>query len=149
MSKNIHVAATGVVNAPAQDVYRVIADYRDGHPRIIPPKYFRNLKVLKGGFGDGTEIAFEMVAFGNTYAVSGRVTEPHPGRVLVETYPHSGVVTTFTVDTESAATSRVTISTDMPSRGGIAGWIERMLTPAYLRKVYAEELALIDSVARS
>jgi hypothetical protein len=144
MSKVIHLEATGDVDATAADVYRLIADYQDGHTRIIPPEYFRNLKVLKGGYGEGTEIAFEMIAFGNAYTVSGRVTEPEPGRVLVETYPKTGVVTKFIVEPTSASTSRVTISTDMPSRGGIAGWLERMVTPRYLRKVYAEELARIN-----
>jgi hypothetical protein len=52
----LHVEASAEVNASATSIYRLIADYRTGHSRIISPKYFRNLTVDAGGYGDGTLI---------------------------------------------------------------------------------------------
>jgi hypothetical protein len=144
MSTGIHVEATGSVRAPAADVYRIIADYVNGHGRIIPPKYFRNLEVVKGGYGEGTEITFDIIAFGKTNRAFGRVTEPEPGQRIVESYPETGIVTTFVVEPAGERTSSVTISTDIPKRSGIQGLLERLLMPGYLRKVYAAELARID-----
>jgi len=42
------------VTAPAAVAYGIIADYRDGHPHILPAKYFRNLQVQAGGRGAAT-----------------------------------------------------------------------------------------------
>jgi len=42
------VQVSARVAAPPEVVYRLIADYRDGHPRIVPPKYFSNLVVEEG-----------------------------------------------------------------------------------------------------
>lgn len=54
------------IAAPASDVYRILADYRDGHKRILPPQFFGRLDLLAGGRGAGTKIRFEMKAFGRT-----------------------------------------------------------------------------------
>jgi hypothetical protein len=137
----LHVEASADVGAPAPDVYRMIADYHNGHPRILPPRYFRNLQVDEGGYGDGTVIRFDMIVYGKTIHARGRVTGPEPGRVLVETYPDMGVVTSFVVEPLGASTSRVTIATDMPTRAGVLGRIERAVTRSFLKRAYAAELA--------
>src|SRR5437762_870146 len=124
MSSTLSVEASADVGAPAPDVYRMIADYRAGHPRIIPPRYFRNLEVEQGGYGAGTLIRYDLLAFGTTYHARARVTEPEPGRVLVETDLEKGAVTRFVVDPLGATRSRVTIATKLPMRGGLRGWIE-------------------------
>src|SRR5215204_3004132 len=59
------VGAAARVNAPARRVYDMIADYRNGHPRIVPPKYFTSLDVEEGGVGDGTVIRFTMRVLGS------------------------------------------------------------------------------------
>jgi hypothetical protein len=64
-------------------VYSVIADYHHGHPRILP-KQFTGLSVEKGGVGEGTVIRFSMRVFGRRFEFRGFVSEPEPGRVLVE-----------------------------------------------------------------
>ena len=72
------VSASRVVNAPAAVAYRLIANYQGGHQRILPEKYFDKLRATKGGYGDGTEIAFEMYPFGMKRAAQqarARVTE--------------------------------------------------------------------------
>ena len=131
--------------------YGLIADYNGGHQRILPEKYFGNLRATKGGYGDGTEIAFEMYPFGMKRAAQqarARVTEPEPGRVLVETDLDRGVVTTFTVDPTGPTSARVEFVTTVPSKRGILGAIERVVTTRFLSTVYDEELEQLDRVAR-
>jgi hypothetical protein len=91
------VSAERTVAAPAEAVYALLADYRHGHPSILPPA-FSNLTVLRGGTGAGTEIRFAMTLGGRKQLVEASVGEPEPGRVLTETYPDRGAVTSFTVD---------------------------------------------------
>jgi hypothetical protein len=129
------------VAAPPPVVYGLIADYRQGHPSILPPEYFENLVVEEGGQGAGTRIRFTMKAFGRREESRARVTEPEPGRVLVETVEGSGIVTTFTVDPAPGGTL-VTFDTTYPVRG-LGGWLQRLVVPGYLRKVYAAELRLL------
>ena len=57
-------------------------------------------------------------------------------------------MTTFTADpTDGGRATRMTISTVMRKRGGVAGLIERLLLPRVLRRVYVEELKLLAEVA--
>jgi hypothetical protein len=126
----------------------MIADYRSGHPRIIPPRYFRNLKVEHGGYGAGTLIRYELVAFGTTYLARAHVTEPEPGRVLVETDLQKNAVTTFVVDPLGSCRSMVTISTDIPIRTGPFGALERLITRGFLRRAFAAELRRLDEQIR-
>ena len=43
--------------------YAVLADYLDGHRRILPPQ-FTEMTVEQGGIGAGTIIRCQMTAFG-------------------------------------------------------------------------------------
>lgn len=145
----LHVEATAPIDASADDVYRMIADYRSGHPRIVPPKYFRNLRVVDGGYGDGTVIEFDVLALGKTVPLRATVAEPEPGRVLAETNVGDGSVTRFIVEPSSDSTSRVTIATDRPlEHAGVLGWIERVMTRLLLRRIYVEELARLAEQLR-
>ncbi|HYV20431.1 MAG TPA: SRPBCC family protein [Verrucomicrobiae bacterium] len=137
------------IAAPAAVLYELVADYRNGHPRILPPQYFGRLDVLAGGRGAGTRIRFDMKAFGRTTTAEGTVTEPDPGRELRETLD-SGIVSTFLVESLSRESSHVTITTTY-EKAGVGGWIERLVVPGYLRRVYTAELALLarEAAARS
>ena len=137
---DLRVTATARIDASASIVYDLIADYRHGHPSILPPQYFRNLVVEEGGRGAGTRIRFDMIAFGRVRTSHASVTEPEPGRVLVETDRDGRVVTTFTVEPEGASSARVTFETIYRARG-LMGLLERVMVPGYLEKVYAAELA--------
>jgi hypothetical protein len=145
----VTVEARGTVRAPADRVYSLIADYRTSHPRIVPPKYFQNLLVERGGVGAGTVITYEMKVFGRVTKSRAQITEPQPGRVLVETVEDQGIVTTFRVDPAGASSSQVTISTTMRTRRGLAGTLETAFIRSFLVRVYRNELALIDRVATS
>lgn len=139
-----NISASAAIPAPAQHVYGIIADYRNGHPHIIPPKYFRNLVVEEGGTGAGTKIRFEMILFGKAQAAQSVVTEPEPGRVLVESTLDGLAVTQFIVDPlEEGKASKVTISTEMKSMGFVANLLIKFL----FKRIYREELALLAEYA--
>jgi hypothetical protein len=142
------ISASAVVPARRERVYCLIANYRDGHPRIVP-KQFSNMVVEEGGIGAGTIIRFQMSVFGIKQTFRAAVTEPEAGRILVETYlDTNGAVTTFTVDPATApADCRVTISTELKVRGGFLGVIERTISTLLLRPIYEKELANLARVA--
>jgi hypothetical protein len=141
----IDISVSAPIPAPAHLLYGIIADYRAGHPRILPPQYFGRLDVLAGGRGAGTRIRFEMKAFGRTTIGMAEVSEPVPGRELRETLS-DGIVTTFLVEPVGLDDSRVTISTTY-HKNGVRGWLEKLIAPRYLRRVYTAELAQLGRVA--
>jgi hypothetical protein len=145
----VTVEARAKVRAPADRVYGLIADYRLGHPRIVPPKYFQNIVVEHGGTGAGTVISFEMKMLGRVRKSRARITEPEPGRVLVEKVDDQAIVTTYRVEPLGAFRTEVTISTVLPTHRGPVGALEGLLVRALLAPVYRDELALIDRVAAS
>jgi Polyketide cyclase / dehydrase and lipid transport len=141
------VSKSAEISAPADRLYGIIADYRNGHPSILPAA-FTGLTVEAGGVGAGTRIRVGMRVFGRVMTFPAEVSEPHPGRVLVErNFGDRPSVTTFTVDRLDAARSRVTISTELPVRRGILGRVERFLTRRLLEPIYTAELAKLAAVA--
>src|SRR5512143_3795320 len=96
----LQVEADARIPATAERVYSIIADYHNGHPHILPKSYFSALEVEQGGIGAGTIIHFQMHVMGTTRLLRAEITEPEPGKVLVESYPADGSVTTFTVRPE-------------------------------------------------
>ena len=147
MRKAYKVTASATVGAPAEVVYSILADYDEGHPRILPREYFTFLAVERGGVGEGTLIRFGMRAFGKSRVARAAVTEPEPGRVLVETaLDEGGPVTTFVVEPEGRH-SRVTFKTELTSAAGLAGVVERFFATRYLKRVYALELRQLDDYA--
>ncbi len=142
----IVVSAEGTVDAPAETVYRYIADMREHHPRFLPPA-FSDFRVESGGVGAGTSTRFKVTAGGRTREFRTKVAEPEPGRVLTESDTNSSSVTTFTVSPQGAA-SLVRISTSWDGAGGIGGVFERMFAPRVMRAIYADELKRLDAYAR-
>jgi hypothetical protein len=142
------VSASATIPARRERVYSLIANYNDGHPRILP-RQFSGLVVEQGGVGTGTIIRFQMSVFGKKQTFRAAITEPEPGRVLVEaSLDANGAVTTFTVNPGGApADSHVTISTALPVRSGFLGKIERTLTTLMLRPMYVKELENLARVA--
>lgn len=142
------VSSSARIAATPERVYAIIADYLHEHPRILP-KQFSGFTVVSGGFGAGTIIRFSMRIFGRPMKFRGFVTEPEPGRVLVERNAGAQVsVTTFTIDPRSRGKEcYVTISTELPVPTGMLGTIERFLTTRALRGIYKEELARLAAAA--
>jgi Polyketide cyclase / dehydrase and lipid transport len=143
MTTKYTVAASAHIDAPPDRVYGIIADYHTGHPSILP-KPFMNLVIEQGGVGAGTIIRSEVHAYGTVTKCRAIVTEPEPGRVLVETNVEpTESITTFTVVPGTNGGTQVTFVTESQSRTGIAGAIERWMSTRFLNKLYAEELELL------
>lgn len=146
-TKSVHAEVTRTLAAPADRVYAILADYRSGHPRILP-KGIEELTVEEGGHGAGTVIRFGLRSFGILRWVRAAVDEPEPGRVLVERILDDPVVeTAFTVERIGPDRSSVRIETTWTPEGH-RGLIERLLGPLMLRRAYAEELTKLEEVAR-
>lgn len=144
----IHIiSASAVIEAPAKLVYDIIADYNEGHTQIIPKPPFVSLSVKEGGFGAGTSIHVEMKVLGKQQGFDAVVSEPQPGRVLVETDSVHGVVTTFTVEPRDA-NSYVTIYTEMKVPDGLSGKIQKWIFTKVLHPTYIKELQKLSEVAK-
>lgn len=140
-------SGSALIHAPPEQVYAIIADYHDGHTRIIPRPPFVSLEVEEGGTGSGTRIRVGIRVLGKVVHYRAVVSEPDPGRVLVETNDN-GYETSFTVEPRADGQhSHVTIATAMPWRGGIGGALERWLMPRLFRPMFIRELKLLDQVA--
>lgn len=144
VKRTFEVSATRRIAASTEAVYGVFADYREAHPRILPPSFFVGLTVEQGGYGAGTIINVAGRFAGRIRVIRGIVTEPEAGRLLVESYPAERMVTSFRVDPEpNGKASLVTISTVMPRRWGPVGWMEERIVHRLLNRVFAEELDLL------
>lgn len=143
------LSVSATIDAPPARLYDIVADYQVGHPDILPRPPFVSLDVVEGGVGEGTVIRVGMKVLGRVQTFVASVTEPEPGRRLVES-SDTGYVTTFTFDPVAGGTgTTVCISTEVTGRGPIAGRVERALTSRMLRPVYEKELANLAEVARS
>jgi hypothetical protein len=143
----VRASASALIGAPPAAVYSILADYRDGHPRILPKKYFQDLVVERGGVGTGTRIRFGIRLMGSTRTVRAEVSEPEPGRVLAEKDVETGAVTTFSIEpADNGRQSLVTITTEW-SAGAVAAMVLRLFAPPALKRIYKEELRNLDREA--
>lgn len=78
------------------------------------------------------------------------ITEPEPGRVLMESDVDGSNATTFVVDpADNSESTHLTITTELVARPGISGVLERILSSLMLRRVYRKEIArLAEYVAQ-
>ncbi len=144
----IIVSATALVQAAPEVVYGIFTDYHDAHPRVLPRKAFGALVVERGGTGAGTVFTVELRQGPRTKLLRMEVTEPQPGRVLMEKDVDSDMVTTFTVEpADGGRDSRVTITTRW-TRAGIAGLVERLVAPPLMRPVFLTEIRNVEQLAR-
>src|SRR5687768_7034189 len=75
LTMTFKVEAARVIAATPERIYGILADYRTGHPSILPPAFTR-LEVEEGGYGEGTVFTMTMKAFGQKHDSRVRVTEP-------------------------------------------------------------------------
>lgn len=142
----VQAEAERAIEAPADVVYRCIADMREHHPKFLPPA-FSDFEVESGGVGAGTIVRYRLTAGGRSREYRAAVEEPEPGRVLTESDTTSSAVTTFTVDSAGPG-SRVRIATRWAGASGVGGFFERLFAPKTLQRLYDDELARLDAYAR-
>lgn len=145
----IHTEVSDIIPARPEVVYAVLADYRVGHPAILPKPYFTELQVEQGGQGAGTIVRTRMVVMGVERIFKLTVSEPEPGRVLKEVDEQAGVVTVFTVEPiNGGQQARVTIATDARASPGLMGVMEKLMNPPLTRRIYKQELQQLAEYVR-
>lgn len=151
MMGQIKVKAEAVLDARPEDVFATIADYRKGHPSILPKESLYDLQVEEGGYGAGTIMRFKSRVLGVEQSFYQRVSEPDPGRIIVEQDIELGqnFVTTFRVNpVEEGQKSHVEISTTLNASPGIKGFVERVVISFFNPRIYRKELKLLEAVAQ-
>jgi hypothetical protein len=138
----IHVTYSAVIDASPEAVYGVFSDYNVAHKAVLPKPYFTDMVVLEGGQGAGTVIDVHMEVMGVKKTYHMTVTEPEPGRLLVETDHNTGERTHFIIEPlADGRQTRVTLDSKFNVSSGFAGSIERLITPPITRRIYKKELA--------
>jgi Polyketide cyclase / dehydrase and lipid transport len=141
------IAASRIIDASPERLYDLLADYREGHPRILPRPQFGALTIVEGGRGQGTIFDVEVRLLGRRRNRRGIVSEPEPGRQLVECYAGEPTVTSFIIEPMfSGQHARVTISTDTDVHRGLRGLLERRISTRLLQPLYVRELAQLAAV---
>lgn len=139
MSSNKFSVSAKISSSP-KVVYGIIADYRNSHPKILPKPPFVSLIVEQGGVGAGTIARVQMKVMGKLQTFRTVVTEPEPGKVLVETND-TGYITTFTVEPcDNGKNSFVTFTTEISDSSSFVKKLEFRLTKLLLIPVYKKEL---------
>ena len=135
------------INSSPDVVYSIIADYNNAHPKILPKPPFISLKVERGGIGAGTEMSVQIKMFSKVQTYRTVVTEPAPGKTLVET-TDTGYITTFSVQSENNGNScLVTFSTELAHYSGLMKKFEFWVISKLLQPVYKIELEILASEA--
>lgn len=143
-----HLSAERLIAAPADVVYHCISDYREHHcpgPGGFLPPAFSDFQVERGGVGAGTIMSFTVSLGGRTRRMTHEVSEPEPGRVLVE--GSSRERTTFTVEPDGER-CRVRIDTVIVA-GGLDGILTRLLGARLMGPLFADELERLERHAQA
>ncbi|GCE09607.1 SRPBCC family protein [Dictyobacter aurantiacus] len=150
MAQN-HYETVALIAAPAAVVYALLADYRRGHMKIMPRQYIRQFEVESGGQGDGTVIRYRVHAYGIERAARAVVSEPEPGRMLVERETTSSLVTMFAVTPAMGGEqAHVQIAAHWEPAHTLWARFQQALYPAILKNVFTQELnALARYAARA
>lgn len=143
--ETIIIEASRVIPANIKTVYDVIADYEGGHQAILPKPAFREMNVLEGGYGAGTRLRVHVRIWGQSYYYNQIVEEPEPGRVILERDLDTGQYTTFTLDSLSDNSTKVTITSVNPLSEGIKGFLERISQPTIISNLFKQELRNLEN----
>ncbi|GHE98303.1 polyketide cyclase [Amycolatopsis deserti] len=130
----VTASAERTIDAPAEKVRALVADYAETRPKILT-EHYRDYEVVEGGTGAGTKAKWKLQATSKRVRdVAASVSEPAAG-TLVETDANSSMVTTWTVR-PAGERSVVRIETSWEGAGGIGGFFEKTFAPGGLRRIY-------------
>jgi uncharacterized protein YndB with AHSA1/START domain len=139
----VQASAERVVAAPPERVYALLADYREGRPKVLPDAY-EGYRVEEGGTGEGTVVAYTLNAAKRQRPYRIAVTEPQPGRELHEEDTTSSWAQTVTVTPEGSGSSRVRIACSWQGANGVGGFFERTFAPKGVGRLYEEILDRLE-----
>ena len=126
-------------------VFGALADYTTVRPTILAPE-FTDFRVLERGIGAGTRISYHLHATKKRVRqVEATVTEPVPGRQLLETDANSSLTVLWEVAPIAEGRSALTVRVSWQGAPGIGGFFERRFAPAGIRRIYRTELDRLKS----
>ncbi|WP_027932810.1 SRPBCC family protein [Amycolatopsis thermoflava] len=141
----VTASAERTIDAPADKVRALVADYAETRPKILT-EHYRDYEVVDGGTGAGTKAKWKLQATSKRVRdVAASVSEPEAG-TLVETDANSSMVTTWTVR-PAGERSVVRIETTWQGAGGIGGFFEKTFAPGGLRRIYDGVLGKLAELA--
>ena len=132
---------TKIINAEAETLFNIVADYHVGHQAILPKPPFVALRVLAGGVGTGTRIECDIKFFGKITTFRAGVEVIEPGRVIRETID-DGTITTYIFEKLDENKTAVTIMTE-----GRANFLTAFLSRRLLTPVYETEIGMMEAFA--
>ena len=139
-----------VIDARPEEIYAVLSDYRVAHPAILPKPPFTELTVEKGGQGAGTVVMSRVKVFGREMSYHQVVSEPEPGRVLMEKDMDTGQYSSFTLDPlNGGKQTRVTIFCERPLEPGLMGIMQKLTQAQYMRGLFKRELDNLANYLRN
>ena len=124
--------------ATPERVYNLIIDMEE-HRRILP-KQFESLDVLEGGRGAGTVFRLTMNVMGSRTSLVMTLSEPEPGRIVLEQDPAAGITTIWKLTSLPGDGCMLRLTSQFPRKPGFAGWVERFATASMIRSIYKREL---------
>jgi carbon monoxide dehydrogenase subunit G len=133
----VSAASTVLINATPEAVLAAVSDYENIRPKILSPHY-REYKVLEGGQGAGTIVAWKLQAT-ESRVRDVKSTIDVAGRTVIEKDANSTLITNWTV-APAGTGSTVTVKTSWNGAGGVKGIFEKIFAPLGLKKIQAEVL---------
>ena len=150
-AQKIQFNASATIHASPSVVWDILTDYRNGHPKILPPQAFHDFTVVEGGRGSGTVMTFTFKVAGVSRQVRHVAREVEPGRTLEEGEPDGSSTTIFALaPLDDGRQTALTITTVQRGSGGARGVIERLLTPLIaqaMQGIYRDEMQRLDALA--
>jgi hypothetical protein len=142
----ITVTAQQDVQAPADEVFGLLGDYRNGRPRYLPDA-ITDYEVLSGDGGDGTLISYRLHATKKRIRQTEAEIHVPPGsRELVERTKEAQMRVTWRV-TPIGDSTRVDVTLSWTGATGIGGLAERTFAPIGMRKIYGQMLERLAALA--
>lgn len=141
----VNVVTERVVEAPADEVYAALADYKGTRPRMLT-EHFSEYEVRDGGQGAGSRVHWKLQATQKRVRDCLVEASEPAARELVERDANSTMVTTWTVSSQGDTQSTVRVRTTWDGASGIGGFFERTFAPLGLRRIYDEMLGKLAEV---
>ncbi|GCE13705.1 SRPBCC family protein [Tengunoibacter tsumagoiensis] len=142
----VFVKRDRIVHASPNEVYSILADYKNKRPLMLTPN-FQAYMVEKGGKGAGTVVRYTLHAANRVRPYRLTIEEAVPGKVLRERDSNSSLVTTWTVaPKQDGQQTLVRIATEWEGSKGIGGFFERTFAPLGLSRIYDTMLDLLGRI---
>ena len=140
MSSRITTNYSAQIDASAPDVYAALADYAGARQEFLPTQHITALTVVEGGYGAGTTFEATLRIPGKSLTFRHVVSEPDPGRILVEVCATGRYRLTFKVDPAGMNRARVTIALDAQRAKGWIGFAQARVIPPVVGRIFRKEV---------